>query len=294
MHSSPTAALTLAILFGMLLPASPGIAGKLDQVRDATGGGSRGDPEDGEEDGEEDEELVEWSERPWSGALSARLPEVYFLPWPYAGGQRGRLFDFQALQQEFPESVMRTPDGVVAYGQASAALAQVPDLASWSARLEADYAIDLDRVHRPAFALTLESICGLGLGARWTHYLEPLPGGALDQLGIGDVQVTYRVFQGPLAEVRLGLGARVMADDGATLGFSATGAIDLFPVDPLVLSAALDVGNLGRAFYGRGQVSLGIALARLEPYLGYDAVWIAGPDARVLFQGPRAGVRLWF
>ncbi|HSA23635.1 MAG TPA: hypothetical protein P5076_19395 [Myxococcota bacterium] len=285
----------LAWVLGLLLPASPGLAGKLDQVRDATDGCSPRDPEDGDEDDEVGEpEPVGWTEHSGSGALPGRLPEVYFLPWPYAHGHRGRLFDFGALWRQFPDAVLQTPDGVVTFGQASAALAQEPELSSWSARIEAEYALDFARAHRPGLALTIDSTWGLGLSTRWTHYLEPTSSGELDQLGIGDVHVTYRVVEAPFLEVRLGLGARAMADDGATLGVSAMGALDAFPIEPLVLSAMIDLGNLGQAFYAHGRISLGVALDRVEPYLGYDAVWIAGPDAAVLFQGPSAGVRLWF
>jgi hypothetical protein len=221
-------------------------------------------------------------------------PSAFFLPRPYMNGHRGHLLDVRALWRQFPESVERTPDEIVVTDHAAEVLAREPALSFWSARLETEYAMDLSRVHRPALALSVDSISRFGLTARWTHYLEPLPGGELDQLGIGDLNLTYRVAQGEAAEVRLGLGARLLVDDGATLGFNFTYAIDLFPTDPLVISVGIDLGNLGRAFYGHGRVTLGAVFGRIEPYLGYDLAWIAGPDAGALFQGPVAGVRAWF
>jgi hypothetical protein len=73
-------------------------------------------------------------------------------------------------------------------------------------------------------------------------------------------------------------------------GFNASYAMDIFPMRPLVLSASVDVGQLGYALVVHGRGTVGVMLARVELYAGYD-VMLIDP---VLFQGPIAGVRLWF
>jgi hypothetical protein len=78
-------------------------------------------------------------------------------------------------------------------------------------------------------------------------------------------------------------------------GFSGTTSLDLFPVRPIVLSARIDAGKMGKGSLEGTQVlsaraTAGVILNRFELYGGYEAKRIGGQSLR----GPVLGLRLWF
>jgi hypothetical protein len=318
------------LIVGLLCLTPVARAGKLGAVREAVDGDScRGARDDGPEAGEDDSSVESppdlehsasgdfwggwgWCFLPPIGLLAclprlaleppedgpeverpAWIPSGFFLPHPYAGGRPGQVFVTRHLRRLEPILVEETLEHRVYFDPALAALAGEQDLASWSVRLASEYAYDFGPVHRPSLLASIDSIYRLGITTHWTHYLEPLGDGSLDRLTVGDLNLTFRVAQSEHAQVRLGLGARMLAGGELAFGFNFTYLIDLFPVDPLVISLVADVGNLGAAFTARGRVTLGVQLGPFEPYLGYDLTCFTSQAALVLFQGPVAGLRVW-
>jgi hypothetical protein len=230
------------------------------------------------------------------------IPSAYFVSHPYAGGHRGFLFTTGKLCRGEPVILEDTHAAFSAYDPDAERVKDFPGLSSWSLRFAAEYAYDYDSVHRPNLSASFDSIYRLGLTTRWTHYIEPLAGGETDRLTIGDINVTYRIIHSDTAEIRMGVGYRMMFDgpgtDRAADGDFAHGMnfvylINIFPANPLVISISGDIGGLGKALYLHARASLGAQLGPIEPYIGYDAVYLDGPAAAVLFQGPVAGLRIW-
>jgi hypothetical protein len=88
-----------------------------------------------------------------------------------------------------------------------------------------------------------------------------------------------------------GLGARGLFDSYRTrAGVNFQYGADLFPVDPVVVSTLLELGNLNEAFVMRLRANVGVQLRHVELFGGYDWLRIGGAD----LHGPMAGVRVWF
>jgi hypothetical protein len=171
----------------------------------------------------------------------------------------------------------------------------VAPLPSASFRFSMDYAYDWAQVHRPAISLSLDTASGFGLRADYTNYVERLPDGAHDYVGIGTLDAMFRMVDASRVALYLGLGWRYLPDDEALVnGFNSLLAIDVFPVRPLVASAIAEGGNLGAAGFFHGRVTLGALIQRLEIFIGYDAVIIGdGKENPIVFHGPLAGIRGW-
>ena len=307
--------LRLAIAACLLAAAPLLAAGKLDEARDAVRGSSSSGQRS--EDTSDDDDDHTYDERADAAGHGDRdhtaldylciLPVLWpicfpmwamerapftrdaeapfgasFHAYPYAAGSSGHLItaplDRDAAGQEPPDDP---------FGDDEPALS--PFL---SMRMSAEYAYDLDGgIHRPGGGLLLDSNIRVGLESAWSVYIEPLTGGMYDELVFGDVNVFFRVAQDEHAESRLGVGARLMLDgDQVDAGFNATWALDVFPVDPLVLSLSIDAGNLGYAFVSHSRATVGLMLSRVELYAGYDVKTI---DA-IVFHGPLGGLRVWF
>jgi hypothetical protein len=221
------------------------------------------------------------------------IPSAYFVSHPYAGGHNGFLFTTGKMCRGEPLIVEDTYATFSAYDPDADRINHLPGLSTWSLRFSAEYAYDIDSVHRPNMSASFDSIYRIGLTTRWTHYIEPLPAGETDQLTIGDINITYRIIHSDTAEIRIGLGYRMMFDVDYASGVNLVYMINIFPTSPLVLSMSGDIGNLGKALYLHARASLGAQLGPVEPYIGYDAVYLDGPTASVLFQGPIAGLRIW-
>jgi hypothetical protein len=265
--------------FGLVfLISTSAWAGKLGEVRDATEGtegadddDDTGDAGDGDDTGDDlgGDLAEEASETVMSAILSAavmRAESVRFARYPYADGVRGWVV--------------------------SDAVAPLP---SASFRFSMDYAYDWEQVHRPALALSLDTSSGFGLRADYTNYVERLPEGAHDYLGIGSLDAMFRMVDATRVALYFGLGWRYVPDNEALVnGFNSLLAIDIFPVRPLVVSAIAEGGNLGAAGFFHGRVTLGALIQRLEIFIGYDAVVIGdGRENPIVFHGPLAGIRGW-
>ena len=65
---------------------------------------------------------------------------------------------------------------------------------------------------------------------------------------------------------------------------------DWFPVEPLVLTLEIAAGYLDTQFYGHTNVSIGVALGPIEPFIGYEVRTIG----KEYLSTASAGLRIWF
>jgi hypothetical protein len=108
---------------------------------------------------------------------------------------------------------------------------------------------------------------------------------------LGDAYLTWRFAQCSWGQMYLGAGARWQIDrQHSTAGCSFLYGGDFFPIDPLIISTTLDMGNLGDAFAIRGRCTVGVQLGRWEIFAGYDYQRIGNAQ----IQGPLVGLKRWF
>ncbi|MCK9461509.1 MAG: hypothetical protein M0R80_17905 [Proteobacteria bacterium] len=285
--------LQLHCLVLALLVSTSASAGKLDDVRDATDDGSGGSGNDASGDSSGDDSgddsgdgLAEAVGAAFMDAIAAAAAEragrVRFAPYPYAEGHGGWVVPEPTADDE----AATAPEG-------PAVLPRV------SFRFSLDDAYAWERVHRPAIVLALDTSSGVGLRADYTNYVERLPAGRLDYLGIGTLDAMFRMLDARRAALYLGLGWRYLVDPsarGAALvnGFNSLLSLDVFPVRPIVLSAIAEGGNLGAAGFFHGRLTFGALVQRLEIFAGYDAVVFGtGDENPIVFHGPVVGIRGW-
>ena len=296
-------AVALAAAMSPYLAAGPAAAGKLDDIRsEVEGDGAGDDGDDGDEDddggsiwdNDDDDDdyggsgvsvssslgmlVLDWLAWPWM--LPHLLAEGqgrtagFFTHAPYGKGSPGYMTVLTAeeigvsLEQGDPLPGKSFHDNV--------ALA-----------LGLGYAYDLDGVHEPRFSVAVDTSFRLGFRTSWTVLLEPMAGSAVDSLTLGEMQVTVRHVQHEHVQMCTGAGLRLMLDGpDATPGFTFLYGMEAFPVKPLVISATVDLGSLGKAFVVHGSGSLGLTFAGVEIRVGYEA-WQIG---RVVMHGPLAGI----
>ena len=161
---------------------------------------------------------------------------------------------------------------------------------SWALRLSIEDGNDFQGINRAGFTALLSTTSRFGVQTSVNYLTEDLDGGR-DDLFMGDLNAIYRFAQHEDFEFRAGVGFRYMADeDDADFGFNFTYGADFFPVRPLVISAACDVGTLGEAFVVNPRVSIGVILADVELFVGYNHLWVESVD----IYGPLVGLRYWF
>lgn len=92
-------------------------------------------------------------------------------------------------------------------------------------------------------------------------------------------------------QMHLGLGARGLFSRSLVRGgFNLLYSADIYPIEPLVISACGEAGNINKAFTMRLRASAGLQLRNVEAFIGYDWLRIGGAD----LHGPMAGLRLTF
>lgn len=186
----------------------------------------------------------------------------YFVSYPYAGNAAGHMrFDGQ------------------------------PGAGNLSPRILIEDSNDFEGVNRVRGHLLLATSSRFGLEADFTHLTEELAGGGMDTLSIGGAGILLRFAQSERVQMRAGLGAQALFDGAQTDGggyFFYGG--DFFPQRPVVLSAGIQVGNLGEALTWRWRVSVGAVMHRYELFAGYDSLSIGS----LTFRGPLVGGRCWF
>ena len=235
-----------------------------------------------------------------------------FAPYPYAGGFAGNLFeprkpveassgdlipircpptDPRCLQVQDVETCVEG----VCYRTTSpvdSPPTPYPDNARYfRLRLDSEGGTDLEGLARYGLGFWLESVYFVGLEGRFSHWFEPLGGGQVDSLILGDVNGVWRALESRSVQFHLGMGLLFSLDPTQKqdhAGLNTTAALEAYPVKPLSLRGVVDAGQLGDATVLQSQATLGWMFDRVEVYAGYRALWV-GP---VELHGPLAGTRI--
>ena len=190
--------------------------------------------------------------------------EPGFLDWPYEGGAPG--YGTDQLDEQ------RYWDGFAGRLQLGAGYA------SWGYRFAGDLRISLDS--------------RLDLNFSGSALAEPNDAGKLDLISFYEPGVSWLFALGDRAQFRLGADLVLLVDAGKDPipGFTVNYSIDWFPVDPLVFTLEFAAGYLDDKFYGHTDVTMGVALGPVEPFIGYEARSIGEQYVGTA----SAGLRIWF
>ncbi|MBL8795914.1 MAG: hypothetical protein JNM56_18575, partial [Planctomycetia bacterium] len=162
---------------------------------------------------------------------------------------------------------------------------------AWSGRVFVEESNDFDGLNRVNGQVLIESCSRFGFQAGWSYLREELDCGCHDELWLGDATLTFLFAQSDRVQLRTGLGCRWLTDGSdSDFGVNFLYGGDFYPAKPLVISTAIDLGNLGSAFVIHGRATAGIIWSRFELFGGYDWLRIGSAD----LHGPVLGVRLWF
>jgi hypothetical protein len=161
---------------------------------------------------------------------------------------------------------------------------------NWACRLRAEYTNDFDDVSCIGAHMLLSSASRFGLDTGFDYLQEDLPGGRRDYLTTGDFNVVYRFAQSEQVQFRAGLGFNWLDDEIDTnLGFNFTYGVDVFPCEPWVVSATLDLGTLGHTSLFHFRTTAGVVVHRVEVYTGFEYRDIGSTQ----INGLVGGIRLW-
>ena len=165
------------------------------------------------------------------------------------------------------------------------------DTRAWGGRLSLDAGTNFDGVTTQTGRLRLDTDSRFGLDTEWANLFERNAGSS-DWLGRGDCNLVVRFAQSPRVQFHSGIGINWLADrNNADVGFNFTYGVDLFPVDPVVTSATIDLGKIGDAslIHFRGTVGAMIS-PRLHLYTGYDLLDLEGASIHSFL----TGIEFWF
>jgi hypothetical protein len=201
----------------------------------------------------------------------------YFPGYPYAVDPSGYMqLDYNGTD---PRGAQQTHFGDPAY------------LREWSARLAVEDGNDFRGLNRLDGQFFFDTSTRFALQGKWSYFHEDLGGGRSDESFLGDSELTFRFVQREWLQMQTGLGWRLLADRYETrAGVNFVYQADFFPIQPVVVSAAIDLGNLDAAFVVGGRISAGVIYRNWEVLTGYDFLRIGG----VNLQGPLLGLRIWF
>ncbi len=174
---------------------------------------------------------------------------------------------------------------------AGATDAEIPRTKSWGGRVSLDTANNFDDITTMTGRLQLDTVFRVGLDAEWANLVERQPGSA-DWLGRGDCNLVVRFAQSERMQFHSGVGLNWLADRNTSdYGFNFTYGVDLFPVDPVVASASIDLGTVGNSslVHFRGTIGL-MVRPRLHLYTGYDLLNFEGNSIHSLL----TGLEFWF
>lgn len=129
--------------------------------------------------------------------------------------------------------------------------------------------------------------------SEWSRYLEERADGGHEALTIGTIDAELGITITSHARLGLGLGATIYRDEvGTEAGACAVVALDVFPVQPVVLGGVFTYGSVGEwgteIMTVRG--TLGAVWNRYEIYAGWQLTSIGAVE----LDGPTGGVRVWF
>jgi len=157
-------------------------------------------------------------------------------------------------------------------------------------RTRGEYANTFDGVQRVGGQFLFDTTSRFGVDTEFNLWTEDQASGLPDELWTGDVNLVFRFAQSPRMQMRTGVGINWFSDDqGMETGFNFTYSADFFPVDPVVMTAELDLGAVGEVNVVHFRSTIGLHFHRVEIYTGYDHFSIGETELDSLI----AGIRLW-
>jgi hypothetical protein len=161
----------------------------------------------------------------------------------------------------------------------------------WATRVRAEYLNDFDNLTGYRAHVLTEHANRFGFDGEVNYWTQSLTPGSHDELWTGDANVVFRFAQSERVQLRSGIGLAWLSDHVQTdLGFNFTYGGDFYPINPLVVSAEMDGGWIGQAWFLHLRSTVGVQYRQVEVYTGYDYLeignaqldgWVAG--VRVLF-----------
>ena len=128
----------------------------------------------------------------------------------------------------------------------------------------------------------------LELSGEVRMFYEKLSATQSDRLWIGSIGAHYVFAQSERAQLRSGLGLRVMPDgNDQFMGAYFSYGMDLYPMRPLILSVNGDIGGLNGAAVGTLRATLGAIVDQVEVYGGYEGFWLGDVDLSMALLGAR-------
>jgi hypothetical protein len=208
--------------------------------------------------------------------VESRAPEVRytrFASFPYAGGAAGHALRGVAPSDRLPG---RLHAGTIAAD------------GGWLGGRQGRGALHLRLV---VWRIGLDSTMN-------AHFSRPLREGPLHVFAVGSTHAVFAPVLRPRVAWWTGVGVNYAAASraanpagvGMATGFNLMTSVDVFPIDPLILSARGDFGMLDRQPVVAARATLGAMLDHVEIFAGYEARRV-GPS---VIAGPLAGVRVWF
>ena len=127
----------------------------------------------------------------------------------------------------------------------------------------------------------------------WNRYVEARADGSHSTLNIGSIDAELAMVTKPYARLNVGLGALILHDSyGTEAGPAFMANLGIFPIKPLHLEGAVTYGAVGDSSTDimTARATAGCLWRRYEGYVG----WQYHRLATVTFDGPLAGIQLWF
>ncbi|MBN2670596.1 MAG: hypothetical protein JXX29_02925 [Deltaproteobacteria bacterium] len=283
-----------ALLVGMIPQFA--IAGKLSDTSDVVG-----------DDDDDDDSFCFFcflfsgnspADQDFEGDEDDSRPEVErdsrFLPYPYARGTAGYSITHEAVYD-----LVENPD-TGAYSRQLISEKTTPkkmhlsDGKAVAVRALGAYRYDWDGVHLSEVRLGIDYASTVGMQMRWTEFMEPVDGG-LDHLTLVDMMLRAPLVTAYQGMFHLGLGGLLMHYESNTrLGAYGAFQVRLFPLRPLVMGADVHIGYVNKAFYLRGEITVGVILGPAELFAAYDTQMFLGEHDSIFYHGPGVGLRFWF
>lgn len=232
-----------------------------------------------------------WSRSPGEDATADDSDADSFAGWVVLGGLTAPWWGPHVLLEDEDAGAAQFPvapyadgaDGYLRFDDETA------DAKAWGGRFSVDAASDFDGITTMAGRLRLDSVFRLGIDTEWAH-LQARPGA--DSLTAGDFNLVVRFAQSPRVQFHSGLGLNWLGDRGSSdFGWNFTYGVDLFPVEPVVVSTTIDLGKVGDASLIHLRSTLGVMITpRVHLYSGYDLRDYEGTTVHSLL----TGMEIWF
>jgi hypothetical protein len=221
--------------------------------------------------------LGDSDEEPASYSGSSKLSHLGFLRYPYADDQHG----WFVTNLDKPDDPTQPATVHLRFS---------------SGAVRTEYTDSDDEVHRWAGAAHF-NIDRLRLEAELHRYLEYLPNDRTDSLTIVTAGLSLAFPMENAVTLLLGGGVSNYHDAyGNVSGWYVKTGLELFPIQPVIITADVWVGSIREdeydtaSFLGGGRATAGVIWNRYEIYGGWQALWIGS----VTLDGPTAGIRVWF